>query len=110
MDDMTQGPHLNFAALCEKVLREGDGVLSLIRVIDRITLTVVTSVPTGVEVPPALQLAPPPISVTFAVGLKSGDFTGSIPLKVRIETPSGFKWPEYETSVHLEGEDRGHAV
>lgn len=37
------GPYLNAALICEKMLREADGVLSPIRIIDRYTLNVVTS-------------------------------------------------------------------
>ena len=33
------GPYVQIAAFCEKVLREGDGVLSLIRVVDVISHT-----------------------------------------------------------------------
>ncbi len=34
------GPYLIAALLCEKVLQEKDGIISVIRMIDRITLTV----------------------------------------------------------------------
>jgi hypothetical protein len=33
------GPHVAIAALCERVITEGDGVLSIIRVVDRVTQT-----------------------------------------------------------------------
>jgi hypothetical protein len=101
----SNGPYLSYAAVCERVLHEADGVLSLIRIIDRVTVTVVT--PSGADVPAALIPPPPPIPITFVVGLKSGGYTGTVPVKVRIDTPSGFKWPEFETSAQLEGEERG---
>jgi hypothetical protein len=37
MNPFAGGPFIRLAALCEKVLREADGVLSLIRVVDIIT-------------------------------------------------------------------------
>ena len=38
--DFKQGPYLAAAFLCERVLVEQDGVLSAIRVVDRVTRTV----------------------------------------------------------------------
>jgi hypothetical protein len=97
------GPYLHYAVFCEKVLHETDGAVSLIRIIDRVTVTVTLPTAEGVEALPA-----PLIAVTFVVSLTSGEFTGPIPLKVRIETPSRSKWPEFETSAQLQGED--HSV
>jgi hypothetical protein len=107
----SNGPYLNYAAVCEKVLREADGVLSLIRIIDHVTVTIVASTPPGVDTLPQLLLPPaPPVGVTLVIGLKSGGFTGSVPVKIRIDTPSGFRWPEYETSADLRGEEQGAAI
>jgi len=36
---MTGGPHIQIAAICEKALQEADGVLSLVRIIDRFFVT-----------------------------------------------------------------------
>jgi hypothetical protein len=104
----SHGPYLSYAVICEKVLNEQDGVLSLIRLIDRVTVRVVT--PSGAEVPAALLPPAPPIPITFVVGLKSGDYTGTVPVKVRIEAPSGYQWPEFETSAELRGEEAGANV
>jgi len=103
------GPYLNYAVVCEKVLRETDDVLSLIRIIDRATVTIpVAAVPGagahGITLPPL-------IPISFVVGLKSGGFVGSVPIKVRIDTPSGAEWPESETPARFEeGEDRGAVI
>jgi hypothetical protein len=99
------GPYLHYAVLCEKVLHEADGVLSLIRIIDRITVTIPVTDSASTEDLPA-----PMVPVTFVVSLKSGEFTGLVPLKVGIETPSQSKWPEFETSAQLQGEDQGTVV
>ncbi|MGH9740926.1 MAG: hypothetical protein ACRD51_01105, partial [Candidatus Acidiferrum sp.] len=48
------GPYLQMACFCEKVLNEKDGVLSIIRVIDR--LTVNASGPDSPEQMPAGQI------------------------------------------------------
>jgi len=106
----SNGPYLNYAAVCEKVLHEADGVLSLIRIIDRITVTVIVPALPGTQPVPNLIPSAPPISVTFVLGLKSGDFVGSVPVKVWIETPARARWPEYETTARLEGQERGANV
>jgi hypothetical protein len=106
----TSGPYVNYAAVCERVLNEADGVLSLIRIIDQVTVTVTTTVPPGVEIPAAALSAPPPIIVTFAVGLKSAEPMDAVPVKIRIDTPSGFRLPDFETTVDLGGDERGAAI
>ena len=100
------GPYLSFAVLCEKVLRETDDVLSLIRVIDRLTVTVIAPVST----PPVSPDLAPLVSVTLAIGLKSGEFRGSLPVRVQVETPSGAEWPSFETSAEFQGEEHGPAI
>ncbi len=95
-----QGPYLSVAVICERVLREQDGVLSLIRVIDRITHTIV-----GAQLPDPL----PPVSYTmwFVLALKSGSARGRQTLKMVQEQPSGLRRDLLEHSIMLEGEDRG---
>jgi hypothetical protein len=95
-----QGPYLSIAVICERVLREQDGVLSLIRVIDRLTHTIV-----GRELPDPL----PPVShmMWFVLALKSGSARGRQTLKIVQEQPSGLRKDLLEHSLMLEGEDRG---
>ncbi len=107
--DRSRGPYLIHAVVCERVLQEQDGVLSLIRVIDRITALTIQYAGPGA---PAFSPPPPPAStsVTFALGFRSGDFQGTLPLRLRIDTPSGLKLPEVQLSVLFEGADRGANV
>jgi hypothetical protein len=98
-------PYLNFAVICEKVLQEADGVLSFIRLIDHLTVTM--TIPAGADVPQEAVPPEPPVVVTFALGLKSPSDIGPVPVKVRIETPSGLSLPEFETSQPVGAEDRG---
>lgn len=97
------GPHVNAALLCEKVLQEGDGVLSLIRVVDRLTHAV-----TGEDPPEAMP--PLPIDLTAVVMLKSDQARGRFRLTLRPETPAGLQLPAVEIPVHLDGEERGQNV
>ncbi len=94
------GPYLQMAVICERVLREQDGVLSVIRLIDRLTHTIV-----GTEMPDPL----PPVSYTvwFALAFKSGSARGRQTLRIVQEQPSGLRKDLLEHSLMLEGEDRG---
>ena len=94
------GPYLNAALLCEKILQEQDGALSIIRMIDRITLTAPAS-----SSPEALP--PLPFSCRLLLAFKSGSAKGKSTVKVKIETPSGIKLPEQLLPVLFEGDDRG---
>jgi hypothetical protein len=97
------GPYLTFAALCERALEEKDGVLSLIRVIDRVNVDVQITKEVSSEEPVMLPSQPLPLNV--AIGFKSGTFRGHLDLNVRVETPSGFRWPEFNLSLLFEGDD-----
>jgi hypothetical protein len=94
------GPYLNAALLCEKVLQEKDEVISAIRLIDRITLTVHAS--SSPE-----TLPPMPVSLYALISFKSGNARGRNTLKWVTETPSGLRQPEQLLTVHFDGEDRG---
>ena len=98
------GLYLNFAVICEQVLREADDVLSFIRIVDQLTVTIV--VPPGVDAPPEPPSASP-VSLTFVLGLKSDGYVGPVPVRLRVETPAGLRFPEYETTQEIGGVDRG---
>ncbi len=95
------GPHLNAALLCEKVLQEKDGIISVIRMIDRITLTVNASLSPE-------TLPPLPINLFALISFKSGSARGRHTVKWVTETPSGIRLPEQLLPVLFEGDnDRG---
>ncbi len=100
MHDEIGGPYLVLATFCERVLQEKDGVLSIIRMIDRIVVTV--SGPTVPEQMPAGQ-----INFPLAIALKSGFIKGSYNLKLVPNTPSGKHLAETTVGVLFEGDDRG---
>lgn len=99
----TGGPYLNAGVICERVLQERDGVLSLIRIIDRVTLTV-SALP-GSSAPETLP--PSMIGFTVAVVLKSGLFKGTAPIKLIVYSPSNETIAQTITDVFFEGDDRG---
>lgn len=94
------GPYLQVAVLCEKVLQEKDGVLSAIRIVDRIVMTA-----SGVGAPQ--QMPPVPISLTALLVFKSGSARGNHQVKIRPTLPSGRILQEISLPMLLEGDDRG---
>lgn len=95
-----EGPYLNMACLCENVIEDKSGVLSLIRVIDRVTRTVA-----GPEPPDALP--PFDYQVKLVLMLKSGKARGRSTLKIVPEKPTGASMDPMTLTVHFEGEEKG---
>lgn len=97
-DEGIGGPHLAAAFLCEKVLREGDGVPSIIRIFDRYNIRGTSS-----EMPPS------PIQATVFVSLKAGSLaTGKYRIRLRPRKPDGGYLKQEEFPVFFEGgPDRG---
>lgn len=91
------GPYLQAALICEKVLQEQDGVVSAIRVIDRLVLLL------GPDGQPLSRSMP----VFFLIGLKPGQARGTFPIRIEREDPSTLRATVVEGEVFLEAEDRG---
>lgn len=106
MSDDSAGPHLSAAFLCEKVLREPDGVFSFIRVVDRFIRPKPSVVPAGAQVLP--------IQVMLVASFKSGGLpTGNYKIKIRINRPDPVAPPlmEMENELFVEGgQDHGFAL
>ena len=94
------GPYLQAALLCERVMEEKDGVLSIIRVIDRVIHTAMG--PSAPDTMPPLTYA-----MTALVVLKSGGARGTVQVRLDMEEPSGLITPGPSMSALMEGEDRG---
>jgi hypothetical protein len=92
------GPYVGTAVFCDRVLQERDGVLSLIRIVDRFT----------VPVAPGQESAP--IQVFAAIMLKAGFIRGQYKLTIRHRPPSGTVAPDLVIPVLFEGEDRGVGI
>jgi hypothetical protein len=88
------------AVLCERVIEDKDGVLSLIRIIDRVTHVVT-------DPDPPKEMPPSNLAFTGVIAFRSGEARGSYSVKLRPEAPSGQQLPAFEQTIHLEGEDRG---
>lgn len=96
-----QGPFLSAALICEKVLEEKDGVKSAVRIIDRVTRTVVGPSPPE-------EMEPFDYKATLLIRLKSGWARGSYSVRLNLVKPSGESPMRTQHTVYFEGEeDRG---
>jgi len=96
------GPYLTAAIICEKVLREQDGVVSAIRIIDRLTHAV-----PGPDV-----MEPFPYQFAMILSFKSGEALGNYQVSIQPIKPStGEKLPAAVYSVNFEAPaDRGAGI
>jgi hypothetical protein len=91
------GPYLQAALLCEKALQETDGVISLIRIVDRWTVS-----------GPSEDMPQTAIQATMVLMFKSGFHRGPGRLTITPTSPRDAPMPAIEVPVHFEGdEDRG---
>lgn len=86
--------YLHIATFCEKVLRETDGVMSIIRVFDRFNVTGDTA-----EMPTTI------LTFMVVVSFKSGFMRGKQTVRLRPKSPSGKELPAMEIPVLFEGDD-----
>lgn len=95
-----QGPYIQMAGLCEQVIEDKTGALSLIRIVDTITHT---------EARPDAPAEMPPVTypMKMVIMLKSGRARGRHELKIVPELPSGELKDPLIRSIQMEGEERG---
>jgi hypothetical protein len=94
------GPYLNAAVICEKVLQEKDETISIIRVVDRVTVTSAAS-----SSPENMQSIS--LNLNAFLSFRSGTAKGRNTIKWVMEEPSGIRGPEQLLPALFEGEDRG---
>lgn len=93
--------YLSVAVFCEKVLRESDNVLSIIRMVDRINVFGST---------PELKSAPA-IQLTILIIFKSGILRGKQKIAIRPTSPTGQPMAEMSFPMLFEGDDEhGNAL
>lgn len=94
----SQGPFLGAAFLCEKVLREADGVISAIRIVDRINRSTI-----GPEL--RKEMEPFDHNLFLLLMFKSGSARGGMELIIRLEDPSGASKSPLTQTINFEGDD-----
>lgn len=97
MDIKNSGPYLKMAIFCEKVLEEKDGVLSAIRIVDRMNITAGQD---GPEIMPLMA-----INFYGLFSFRAGTARGKYTMKISPRTPSGGDMPEFSVPVMFEGEE-----
>ena len=98
-DQNVNRPYLQMAVFCEKVLREGDGVLSVIRVIDRIFHN-----------GPDKEMQPFTYQFVACLTFKSGFMNSKMTIWIKPKSPEGRELAEMSFPVLFEGNDRGAGV
>lgn len=95
------GPYVQVACMCDQVIEDKEGSLSLIRIIDTLTHT-----ERGPNAP--RDMPPVPYNLTMVAVLKAGRARGRAEVKVVPEMPSGERMAPLTVTVHMDAEDRGH--
>jgi len=95
------GPFVQMATFCEKVLQERDGVLSVIRAVERVLVTV-DAPGAPAELPEGTVF-----QTTLLLALKSGDAQGRYQVVLRAEQPDGTHLPEQTFDAMFEQGERG---
>ncbi|SRR6266851_4649398 len=97
------GPYLKAALLCENVIEDKQGVLSLIRIVDRFQQTAI-----GPDAP--ADMPPFPLATNLVLMFASGEARGSAEIALALRKPDGLSQELTTVPVLWEGEDRGANV
>ena len=81
--DEEKGPHVSAGVICESILQEADGTVSIIRIVDRVVQNVA----------PGHPVVPASVPLTLAIMLTSGDCRGAWRLSIQALLPGGLSPP-----------------
>jgi len=95
-----RGPYLSVATFCENVIEDKAGVLTLIRIVDRLHVEA-----QGMNVPE--EMPPTMLNWFLVICMKAGEARGSHPVKIEPELPSGLIIQPLILSAYFEGGNRG---
>jgi len=95
-----QLPYITAALLCEKVLEEKNGTLSIIHIADKLNYRI-EGLPEGFK---------PAIALTGLIALKSGPVVGDHTVKITVERPGGERKEVASIPFKLLGKDQGQNV
>lgn len=91
LTDPKYGPYITAAFFCENILTERDGVVSAIRLIDRITFNTQTT-----------SSSPKIYNLNLFISLKTGEKPGVTKIKIEGRKPNPPHLPNIEKSIHLD--------
>jgi hypothetical protein len=95
-----QLPYIQAALLCEKILQEMNGSLSIINIADKLNYRT-QGFPEGFK---------PAINLTGLLALKSGPIVGDHTVKVVVENPRGERKEIFSKAFNFLGKDHGQNV
>jgi hypothetical protein len=95
-------PYLTAALLCERVLQEKDGSLTIVRLADRIQYRI-----QGRGLPEGIR---PAINIQGLLSLKSGPVIGEHTVKLVMEKPDGARKEILAHPVKFQGKDHGQNI
>lgn len=98
------GPYLNAAVICERVLREVDGVFSPIRIFDRYIIGSATGDLLPVDAPR------PQVKLTLFLVFRAGQARGQDHVTIKVERPDGLTRDIQTIPVLFEGEERASNI
>lgn len=93
------GPFVVLAVFCEQAIEDKSGVLTLIRIIDQVTIQA-----SGPGAPQELPVGSA-FNTTLVIGLKAGQARGKQIVQVTFEHPDGTRHPSPEIPIHFSGGD-----
>lgn len=93
-------PYVQIACICQTIMQETNGAMSLIRITDRIGIAGVLP-----------QMQPAPLqNLALVVVLKSGELRQTQKIRIVPVTPQGVQMPAMEMTALFEGDDRGVVI
>jgi hypothetical protein len=98
-------PYVTAALLCEKVLQEKDGTLSIVRIADKLQYRV-EGIVGGSSTPQPVQIKPA-VVLQGLIGLKSGPVSGDHTVSIVAERPSGARKELTKSTFAFLGKDQG---
>lgn len=97
------GPYVKAALFCERVIEGKDNVLSLVRVIDRLTTTAA-----GAD--PPKEMPQTNFGSTLVLAFVAGRARGRKEVRIERESPDGQRKQVWQGSVLMEGEYKANNV
>lgn len=94
-DKPEYGPYLCAAIFCERALEEKDNTLSLIRIVDRVTRTVMSQ-------SPPKKMEPFGYNLSLVIILKTGENHGTTEIEIIPSKPDNSKLSAWQQTINLE--------
>lgn len=109
MPEETGGPYVSVAAFCQTALLESTHQLSMIRIVDQLTIQV-PKFPPGFTLPQGITVPVPTAQITMVIVLKSGIYEGKATIKMQPKSPTGKDLLLAQFPTLLQGREQGIQV